>query len=700
MRDPGSRPGRGRHALRIATVLVLAVVVLKPAGQAQACSCVPPSLTRSVHPRSGARGFPPAGRIRIFLRGGWGDVLGAALAREYRLRDGRGNLVALDASYGGRVLTLVPRQPLRPEEDHVLERVHAYDPQGELVSDQERFGWDPPRVRRVWFPDVHFRTGAAAGKRARIAAPVVLGVEVEYRHGGGDCGPGGDVGLTVRWPAGAGGDHLLIEVRGRGAVTHVVPDADRTADPVEVGFGDTMCWPDKVDVSALSSIAVRAVVVGEDGQRSAPSAWVEPVSCAGKRRACGDRPARSRSLFGRRAEDVERWLGGVASEGGSAGAEPAGPAGCAHGLEPGERRGAAHSEGPWTFADRPDVGWHDGRAVQVANHGDRLTLLSWRPGGPVQERPLFDSGAWPSSLFRGGSFILVSSEIEGPPQTQEIFVRVSRHDADGTLRWSRRLGDPPTNWRASAIWDGNQVWVFWVRSEADYLSEGLWLARLDAETGAIELAPRSFGDEPALAGIPVPAGPPSGVATSRRLLLAWSASARRWRGQSGGTFLASLDRTGRVDRARLLFPEPASLDLHALDGGALLIASRRQDAGRLDLVTLDGLGERRGPVHELATGTGPATAPRLARWRGMWAVSWLGSAHQAFVAPLDPAGRLFRPVMLGVDLGPTNPTLAAADEGFVAAFAAWARDRHAHFELLRCRARPLPGAPLRLPPAR
>jgi hypothetical protein len=114
--DPGSGVG-------LAVALAVALAGGRPA---QACKCGVTEADRLLLPASGTKAFPTDGRIRVFLTG-FPPSLRARMGEEYRLRDGAGQLVPLDATTEGTMLTLVPRSTLRPRSRYTVERVFAYE---------------------------------------------------------------------------------------------------------------------------------------------------------------------------------------------------------------------------------------------------------------------------------------------------------------------------------------------------------------------------------------------------------------------------------------------------------------------------------------------------------------------------------------------------------------------------------------------
>ncbi|MCA9527415.1 MAG: hypothetical protein KC549_14090, partial [Myxococcales bacterium] len=197
-----------------ALISVLAALAL-PVGSALACSCIEAIPSREVVPRDGATGFPVDGRVRIFLSA-FPPALRARLADEYRLRGPEG-LVPLQATVVATRLDLAAT--LKPRTTYTLEQVFAYDAHGQRLSDSERFATlrGRPAAQRLWYAVSRFTTGDARAV-APPAQPTVERVNVGYRHGGGDCGPGTSLYARFQVPAAGPFDVLELEVDGHGVV--------------------------------------------------------------------------------------------------------------------------------------------------------------------------------------------------------------------------------------------------------------------------------------------------------------------------------------------------------------------------------------------------------------------------------------------------------------------------------------------------
>lgn len=216
------------------------LLVLALAQPVMACSCRRGPWSRSVVPAQDAVEFPTNGVVRVFLRGGQSPAARESMAREYRLRGADGALVPLVATVDGVMLTLAPQNPLTPSQRYTVERAFPYA-DGRLITDDERWELDggngaaqgaPGAVTLRWYADTTFTTAAGPATDTPPTPPDLGDAGWVSAQGGGDCGPGENVGASLTVPSGVSNtDVIEVEVRGQG-VKAVFPVADRADAPI------------------------------------------------------------------------------------------------------------------------------------------------------------------------------------------------------------------------------------------------------------------------------------------------------------------------------------------------------------------------------------------------------------------------------------------------------------------------------------
>ena len=658
----------------VVRVLLLSAVLAalaEPSG-ARACSCVERTMQRSLFPEDGASGVPRGAMVRVFTRG-FGDGLRDALAAEYRLRPEGGRPVRLRRAVVGTRIDLKPRRPLRPRTTYVIEQLFAFGPSGERMSDDERLGAarQSQRLRGAWFPVVRFET-ARERVPARSETPTLRSAAVDFRFGGGDCGPATSIQAELEVEA-APGDIVELELSVQGVV------ATAPATETELWAGDTLCNSDPVTLQYTPAAEVRLVQRDATGREIGASPWQTPASPPRANlpgRQGGAAPHRTHRSAP--AGLVARWrdldlVAASASRG-------AGPASCEHGFELTGRQSVASANAPWHYGARS--------TLDTNPRGERWLAFGGESGGTIVRasanvdthpipRPL-----WPSDLIAGreGEWLVAGTG------NQEV--RVFGLDRAGGARWERPLPHEGRTHRLAR--GGGRILATWGATGQPIHRRFLSWAVLDETSGElVRPAVRSTNE--------LETGTTEGAAVAAlpdRFLVAWtSASGMR----PGPSYVMPIGFDGQAQpKVPVAITGQGVPDMAAAGTRAAFVNGDRN--GQIRFFLLDGGGSL---VHGPATisiGVGRHNRlPRVA-WGGqVFAVAWeVYPGGGAYVAAVAPDGSASAPVRLdrpGEELAGTLG-IAATDDGFAASYT---YDRgKASLVALRCRTRPPSGPPARI----
>ena len=663
----------------------LALALLAPPSIALACSCREVSTARATVPDDGARAFPTDGVVRVFVTA-FPRALRNELAREYRLVDANGAAVPVTMAWVGTRLDLRPRAALRPNARYALERIYAYAPDGAQVSDTQRLDQlrdEAAGLRRVWFPEVRFETGAGPAARRAPGRVTLIGVQAGARHGGGDCGPGITLSTDFALPEGLPAtDIVQFEVRGRGfapMLAQTLPSAGAAA----AYAGDLMCNPDPVVVPYRPSIEARVVVLDAAGATVASSPWTattiatsRPISSTwGRDRRVADGPAELVTALRR------GWTSPPIVS--VAAATPAGPAACPFGLETVARRQLAPSGAQATYEDRSSLLVDGHRAWLALGAGDaRSRFLALTPDATA--RPLgepFDGPVAASALLDGGPLVVTRPSVGRSPH-----VMLRAFSAEGAPRWSAEV--PPQGRTFQLAVGGGRALAVW-RDERAVVTPRVGWGLFDARTGAV--VGRAHESEHALDIN----GAPAVAWAGDRFLVAWPPP----RARGGGRpllLVAAVSSDGELGAPRALaLASDGPPDLAAAGDHVALVAA---DEGvvRWALLGRDGAFAR-GPVTVSdGVGDGDNRKPRVTAGGGLFAVTWEAySSTSLWAAVVDAGGAVSPALRLTSTRGGSTGVVAAGEERtFLAAYTvdyqrAWAN-------ALRCRTAASSGAPQRI----
>lgn len=489
---------------------------------AEACSCSEGSINRKTLPPDGGTEFPTDGTIRVFVWGAprWMKV---GLLDEYRLRGPQG-LIPLEARAEDTMLSLRPKAPLSPHAEYALERVYAYDENGERLTDSQRekiaryggeeYGPKNHIARRLWFPEARFRTGAGPERRT-LAAPEIQKAEA-YRDDRTSCGPGSSVQLEVRLPAGLLPTDVLGVLIEPSGVTYRTPAP--TGESHKLWFGEGMCISDPLVLGFYEKMEARVFVLTAAGRRVVtPRAYSfgGPFELHGR-----DEPG---------SPDVLAWQQVQISQGeehtsraffeapidGPPASRAVGPAECPHGLEQVESVDLPPGRLAWTAGDVASAGWRESKlyALYSDEKESRARVLVFAPSASPEGRFRFIEipGRSDSAVahFSDEHFAVASTVFESDDESQ---IRVAVLEYDGEARWSRVLGHPGIDWQPQiAEWKGRLL-VAWARRDDQYRDQLSWAVLSTSDGTPTELRTRRGGGE---ARIAVGFGPGG-------LLLAWT----------------------------------------------------------------------------------------------------------------------------------------------------------------------------------
>ncbi len=686
-----------------ALVASLALGPLAAPAVAHACSCREASVARAAVPDDGATGFPTDGVVRVFVTA-FPPELRNELAREYRLVDARGAAVPVTAAWAGTRLDLRPRAPLRPNARYALERVFAYAPDGAQVSDTRRLELlrdEAAGLRRAWFPEVRFETGAGPAARRAPGRVSLVNVQAGVRHGGGDCGPGINLSTGFSLPEGTPAtDVVQFEVRGRGfapMLAQTLPSAGATA----AYAGDLACNPDPVVVPYRPSLEARVVVLDAAGAAVASSPWTATTLATrrplppswGRDRGADDAPAELVTAL-RRGWTAPPIVTAAAA------ASP-GPAACPFGLETVSRRELSPDGAQATYEDRSTLLADGPRAwLALGAEGGRSRFLALAPDGAARTLGApFEGPVAASALLDGAPLVVTrpSSPPAPPSAAPPVAARVTSRvvlrafSAEGAPRWSTDV--PPQGRTFHLAVGGGRVLAVW-RDDRAVLAPRVGWGLFDARTGAALGAPRDTEHAIDINGAPAAAW------AGDRFLVAWPAPRARGRGRPL-VQVAAVSAGGELGAPRALAlasdgpPDLAAAGDHvalaAADGGVVRWALLGRDGAvaRGPVAVSDGVGD----------GDGDNRKPRVAAGGGLFAVTWEAHLGGAVWSAVVDAGGAVSPALRlsGARAASTGAVAAGEGRSFFAAYAvdyqrAWA-------SVLRCRAAAPPGAPQRIAPA-
>lgn len=628
--------------------LLTALALLLAPGAALACSCIQPTVQRTIVPPDGATGIPIDAAVRVWITGGVPENIRARLGEEYRLVGPQGP-VEVTARLTRTRLDLAPSAPLAPNTAYRLEQLFAYDTEGDRVDDDARLrlalrgGWV---ATRRWYPVARFTTGQ--GSAAAPATPEIAELSAHFAQGGGDCGPGS--ALVARFTP---GDPLLaveLEVDGLGVVA--------TAPMVAGGSlraSDMLCTPDKLRLGKGPFVA-RLAVVGPSGARA--SSVPKTASGAG--------------LFGRAGPVLtppkpawaDAWFKGAIRP--SPPNAAAGPPRCAAGVEARAIESARPTGGRRAYDERNPVAWIggdprplviDAGALAVQTAGGALTRIE-APATDARSAPLGD-----------GTALVITDH-----STREVRLTVAALDATGGVRWRTPLVADALNWRARIAACGGRIQVAWERIVGqDYGGATVHWAILDAATGAVV--------QRAEAGLPLQG---EGMALG-----------------CGGDDVAWLVGRGRSARGLHLVrfegdgvstPQPLPSALRAVTAalapdprGALLVTDERA----IQATIIDAKGAIVAGPFPLGQGRKPAALAAGAHFLVAWERY---PAWQAMVTAVDGDGRIAEAAQIGSGWSTVGLAHAADGPALVAT-----AGEGVSVARLGCRPQPAEGAPARLP---
>ncbi len=647
---------------------LLAVVWLVPSA-ARACSCVQPSMQRSLFPADGATDVPRGVTLRVFTSG-FGDGLRDVLATEYRLRPVGGRPVRLRSSVVGTRIDLKPRRRLRANTPYVIEQLFAFAPNGERLSDGERGRLTnrPQRVRGAWFPVAHFETGRA-DPAPRREVPSLQSAEVHFRYGGGDCGPATSFHVTFDVNE-RPGDVVDLELGGQGVVA-TVPAAD-----TEIWVGDTLCNPDPVTLRYTPASEIRLVHRDATGRVVGATPWGAATNQPRTNLRNGT-PHRGHHTASTRR--IARWrdLDVVTP----AATQMSGPDGCEHGFEVTSRRQVATANAPWAYGARS--------TLDTNGRGERWLAFGGETGGqlvtatsanvdtlPVR-RPL-----WPTDLIAGQRSVWM---IAGTGSRE---AHVFGLDRQGGTRWTWRIPSDGAAHRLAR--GGGRVLAVWGATSQPIFRRFLSWGVLDETSGELVRPATQSTNE-------IETGTTEGPAVAAlpdRFLVAWtSADGLR----AGPSYVMPIGFDGQAQpKVEVAIGGRGVPDMAAAGTRAAFVNG--DPSGQVRFFLLDGGGSVVHGPSIVSIGVGRANRlPRVA-WGGqVFAVAWeVYPGGGAYVAAVAPDGTASAPVRLDLPGEEVAGTLGIAptSDGFAASYTH--HRGQAALVGLRCRAQAPPGPPARI----
>lgn len=628
--------------MRIALVVF---ALLAPAGAAFACSCVRPSVQRTLVPADGATGVPIDGAIRVYVTGGVPSNIRARLGEAYRII-GPDGPVPLTTRVVRTRIDLVPKAPLAADTRYRIEQLFAYDTDGDRVDDDARLrlalsgGWV---ATRRWYPVSRFKTGT--DRAAAPPTPAIAEAASHFARGGGDCGPGS--ALSVRYASADPALVVELEVEGHGVVA-TAPMSGR------IGASDMLCNPDKFRLGK-GPFEARIAFVGPNGTRT--------VSAS--------RSAAGAGLFGRagpvrpppKPEWATLWFKGAIRP--SPPNAAAGPPGCAAGVEAATSRQSATRGGRMAYDDRNAPAWIDGAVEALVVH-DRA--VGW--GAPF--RPAVSAASRVASAPMPDGTALVVSHREGDHRR----VAAVALDPAGAIRWRTPIINDALNWKSRIAACGDRVVVSWERIVGQ---------RYGAATVHWAVLRRADGTliKRSAEGLPIQGeGAALGCGGDG---VAWLVGrGRRPRRQLLMYRFADDDASAPVALPRTLQASTVALAPHPT--GVALLTDR--DGIQAKIVDAKGA-VRAGPML-LGQGRKPVVVAHAGHFVAAWEQYPRGHAQ---VTAFDGDGRVAEAAQIG-DYWGTVSLLARADAVHLVATAP---GRTVHTARLACRAQPSDRAPARLP---
>lgn len=600
--------------------------------------------------------------IRVFLEGGFPKELREQLHREYRLQDSSGTEVAMTARLTQTRLDLTPIETLRPNTMYRLERVYAYDAMGVRIADNERLHADPADVRRAWFAEAEFKTGASAGATGH--APKLRSARLSTRQGGGDCGPGISMQAELDPTSSvAPNDVVELEVRGFGVVASK-PGLSLTGPHPTMWASDLLCNPDKVAIPDAAEHQVRFVLIDSVGGRH-PAKWTRVARRGNALRKHASRRGQTATAFGgwfdATQETAKPFTGNS-------------PPVCEHGFEVTKRFEAAGRGGPSVYGAQSTVGWTgDAVGLTITTEGSNTQVVRVAPDGTATVEPDV-LGGWVEAGWsdrRGGVFVTrthskgvsrLALQATQPSGTKDWEVALSPGDEFRIADGIDRLLLTQTVRGAAGGW---LSWTLVSRDKGEVLRRESSAHKVDSDAGSAS----------ALVG--------------QRFLVAYAEG-----GQARTVGLIAVSKRGKqVWNKALAIPSDRQLDIVAARERAALVSSYR---GKIQLTIVTAAGDIEvGPVEVSAgLGGGMHRNPHVA-WDGkMFAVVWERYPSQkVYVAAVDGSGRVSRTMVMSEA---AIAGVTATPSGFVASYtkAGGAVD----VVHLACRKAAFLGAPQRIAP--
>lgn len=663
--------------------------------RAAACSCAYPRHSRQIFPSAGTVDFPTNGSLRILLRYGYPQSLAEQLPKEYRLFDATGTEVTLTAIAERGLITLTPVFGLRPHTRYTLEQVQAYDENGSLVEDHERFGLamgsggpqlSPVRSRR--FLPVRTFTTAAGPAKAMPPRGTISKVGAYSRMGGGDCGPGRH--FTVDYTlerALRPGEFLALESQLQSILFYLPADETLPTGGV-LDFGDLLCEMQYFELGDRDGL--RLVTMAPGGERR-PGDTFFPIaeSNTGHGRRRNQRPASPPD--DRFAEVPARWFAPPLV---TTPMRPVlGPSSCPHGL----RTTAKWQLGEPVRRLEPTPLWLGERAVRILGspNCDRNTLQLFERRGRLLTLPLTDGCARHAALA-GQQIAVVTIPSKWNDAAQRLYpapILLSLYDVNRPAPlWQRKLGDESAEkfdpfvvteqdrlLLIHAERAGEQLLHFQIVS----LRDGRPLTAVHSESGA-DYSPNL-----------------DAIFDGEQFVVAWQA--KREAQQPHGLRLLRLSLDGKPESVQG-FGGPQAKEP----------ALTRTDAGfALAFVEESGMqlaqgarGQRlRTPFTTVSAGTPPRIfAPRLAARGDLMAIAWPAGDQQILVTVVDSAKAIARPLALTPPGTHQLGAITAHGDGFAINYNTWPRPSTAaqsvlsFAETLTCRTDPPDGPPSRIIP--
>ncbi len=728
-------PVCSRSAVVIAAVVMIAGALAMPQ-PAQACSCVQPIAERITIPFDGTEAFPVDGTIRVFLDGGFSELHREAMAGEYRLVDEDGQEIELDSSVVRTRLDLTPRQPLKPNRRYILERVFAYDGRGVYVSDTHRLwsaqgrsgrrhiGADVPsqdEIRRVWFPDVSFRTAAESSSRGNID-PQVTDTRVGFAFGGGDCGPGISLGAEFDLPeTAAPHDVVELEVRDQGIVDTSPAVAGEPLDTPEgseaptttsrLSASDMLCNPSKVRLSYPSAnepqgLNVRILLRDASGELVGTSDW---SWATGSPRGHVDQLENRGGVDPGRSAVVEAWFAPPVVEAQTPKDEGGGQ--CPYGFRIASRQTLTDSGAPWGYNDLSMLSWI-GRHGWLMSQGESSTTEVHRMrldeiAGQVVMEPVGEpreGRLQAATSDADGAYAVTSVYSDNAPASNVLYA----FDDAGKLRWQHEMDAKGAKYRITT--GSDRIALTWI-ARRDSREHGVEYAVFDRADGDLRWRDEASDSVDA-------SGSLAATFVGKKLLIAWP--------EEGGSRLRlkSFDADGdeiSSESIRHLEGLGGHLDLTSTGIFAGLVMARQ---GRIDFSLFGADGRRLIAPTPLSTGVGAGDnrKPRIA-WGGfsrastfadtLWiqkvlrqpfrdhvdgffAVTWEGNpSNRVYASAVDLGGTASPAVELsGGVLSSTATAVPLPTGDFLGSYT---RQREEIMgSILRCRTERPPGPPQRI----